>query len=504
MAKSKTAGIKPAQLRDAFKVDLASCWQHARALHPEETPYAFALHGLEGTPHFYPYVLTEEGLTRVARRYVTDGYHETVETARQELRYSMEDSPYANELESKFPTVDALVEPVEHALDETEGYALLAKAAMEAFIALDKQGAFGKGKQREKLTLMIDTSLAEKDWSLPSVKRLNPRSVVNRYVGETKVEGDYVSADDLSFSADGKLLCYEGYREVDPRTGKTYRELVICDVKGLRAQRRWCFSSKREGGFFGITCGPDGSVFIADTAEVSEETYETTLIRHAKGEKTRRTQIVLAGEAVDLTISPNGTRIAFCLDDKLHILDEKLQLVAVHIIPKNARLQQFVKTGELLAAVKRGLVSIDARGKANPLPFKGEVLWTSLDAAETLCAVSFMKDGLICDQKPKDQHGFKLFDFPKMKLLREFKIPAHQLTKATLSADGKLVACKGNECGKYQSFIIVYDIKTGIEIARRSAKDIGDFKFLPGQPVLVMGTSGHMKSEPIILWRIPA
>src|SRR4029450_862892 len=134
-----TKKIKPAELRDALKVDLANCWQHARSLYPKETPYAFALHGVEGTPHLYPYVLTEEGLTQVARRYVTEGYHETVEEARKELRYSMEDSPYAGELESQLPHVDALIEPVEDSLDETEGYALLAKAAMEAFAALDKQ-----------------------------------------------------------------------------------------------------------------------------------------------------------------------------------------------------------------------------------------------------------------------------------------------------------------------------------------------------------------------------
>jgi hypothetical protein len=59
---------KPAQLRDAFKQDLASCWQKARTLHPKDTPYAFVLHGLEGTPHLYAEVLTEEGLTQVAKK----------------------------------------------------------------------------------------------------------------------------------------------------------------------------------------------------------------------------------------------------------------------------------------------------------------------------------------------------------------------------------------------------------------------------------------------------
>ena len=170
---------KPSELREAFKTDLAACWRQARSLHPKDTPYAFALHGLEGTPHLYPCVLTEEGLTEVAKRYVTQGHYETLVEARKELRYSMEDSPHHTELDDHFATVDALIEPVEDTLDETEGYALLAKAAMDAFAALDKQGLFGKGRQREKLLLMIDTSFAEKDWTLPSVKKLNHASLLN-------------------------------------------------------------------------------------------------------------------------------------------------------------------------------------------------------------------------------------------------------------------------------------------------------------------------------------
>src|SRR6185503_4846718 len=120
MPTSPSAKIKPAQLRDAFITDLAACWCHARSLHPKETPYAFALHGLEGTPHLYPYVLTEESLTRVAQRYVSNGYYEKVEEARHQLRFSLEDSPYTAELEDKLPSVNALMEPIEHNLDETE------------------------------------------------------------------------------------------------------------------------------------------------------------------------------------------------------------------------------------------------------------------------------------------------------------------------------------------------------------------------------------------------
>jgi hypothetical protein len=98
MAAKKPGTIKPAELREAFKVDLANCWRHFQSLHPKETPYAYVLFGLEGTPHLYPHVLTEEGLEKAAKRYIENGHYEEISEARKALRYSIEDSPYAGEL----------------------------------------------------------------------------------------------------------------------------------------------------------------------------------------------------------------------------------------------------------------------------------------------------------------------------------------------------------------------------------------------------------------------
>ena len=83
MPKSKLSRIRPAELRKAFETDLATCWQYARSLHPDQTPYAYVLHGLEGTPHFYPCVLTEEGLTEVSRGGAWDNQY--VDPARKSL-----------------------------------------------------------------------------------------------------------------------------------------------------------------------------------------------------------------------------------------------------------------------------------------------------------------------------------------------------------------------------------------------------------------------------------
>jgi hypothetical protein len=498
-----TAKIKPADLRDAFKADLASCWQYARSLHPNETPYAFALHGLEGIPHLYPYVLTEEGLTKVANRYVTEGYHETVAQARKELRYSMEDSPYAAELEAKLPTVDALVEPFEDTLDETDGYTLLAKAAMEAFAALDKAGTFGKGKHRDSLLLMIETSLAEKDWSLPSVKRLNSRTAARRYEKETRVEGDYVGASSLCISANGRALCYKIYREVDPRTDKIFDDLVVCDVAGLRLKRRWCISMRASDVFPDVTCAPDGTVFVS-TRTGDDPDYKTTLTRYANGDKSRKSQATFAGELSSLVGSIDGSTAAILIDGKVHFLDETLQTIASHRAPEDLVLEKFLKSGEVLATRRRGIVTLNSARKWTSLPYRDPVRWLSLNSDETLCAISIIKPGLPHEQKPRHQYGFKLLTFPKMKLLRSFEIPSHQLAQAVLSPDGKLLAAHASECGKRNSFVVIFDVKTGGEVARRKVdySKNDEFAFLPGSRVLVMTTSGHMKSDPILLWKI--
>jgi len=77
------------------------------------------------------------------------------------------------------------------------------------------------------------------------------------------------------------------------------------------------------------------------------------------------------------------------------------------------------------------------------------------------------------------------------------------LIKATLSSDGKLAACEASEIGKPKKFVVVFDVKTGREIARRKTDSSAETVFLPGKNVLVIGTSGHTKGEPIALWKIP-
>src|SRR5690349_2164381 len=102
MPGKKPVKLKPAELRAAFHKDIAACWEHAKKLHPDHRPYAFALYGVEDVPHLTPHVLTEESLKQVAGRYLQKGYYDTIEEACKGLRYSVADSPLFNDLEEQF------------------------------------------------------------------------------------------------------------------------------------------------------------------------------------------------------------------------------------------------------------------------------------------------------------------------------------------------------------------------------------------------------------------
>ncbi|MDB6024923.1 MAG: hypothetical protein JWM68_1146 [Verrucomicrobiales bacterium] len=496
MGMNKTSDIKPVLLRAAFQTDLAACWQHARSLHPDETPYAFVLYGLEGIPHLYPHVLTEEGLTRVAQRYLADGHYDTLDEARKALRYSMADSPYAAELEDKLPNVDALLEPIEEDLEEEDGYGLLARSAIAAFTVLAKKGTFGQGKPREHLLLMIDTSLAGVDWSKPSIKRLNSSAALRRYEAETKIVAPYASSDALAVSADGRSVYFSGNRASKPKRAPNIEELVGCDVVGTRLKRRWQFNFRGSH----IALGPNGTVF-AVRAKSGKGT--TVVLRLPEADRTIRHEIQVQDLPAALAVCHKTGRIAVATHDThLRLINAKLEVTHSSRLEWKASSLHFLKTGELLAATEQGIVSFDAQLKLTPTTYRRDAFHISLDQTEKFCVASTIdrRENRV-RSKPL---GFDLLSFPKMEVIRTFKVDSYQLGSATLSPDGKRVACVATQCTKPQSSFIVFETGTGREIGRRKSPSIiPQMAFLPGQDVLVGTTFGYIKGEAVILWPLP-
>jgi hypothetical protein len=504
MSSTKPFKLKPVQLRDAFIADLAKCWQKAQSLHAKDTPYAFVLFGLEGTPHFEPHVLTEEGLETAAKRYIENGYCETLAEGQKELRFSIEDSPYAAELEGELPTVNALLKPVEHILDETLGYALLAKAAMDAFVTLDKQGVFGIGKQREKLLLMIDTSFAQKDWTLPSVKRLNSWKAAKEYEEQTKIQGVYASCDTLTFSPDGRSLFFAGHRETKPGKEKSECEIVACDLKGLQLKRRWRHAFPRLNGFRDITCDQDGSSVLAIANHSVRGADKTMLMRFVSKGGCQIGNHILDGSAQCLAFSGDGCQIVVATGNEvLRFLDQQfveLRTVKIKSYPSDILP---LRNGEVLVGCEKGILRANARSETTTTPFKKGVFRLSADKAEKFVLLSRWFDLFASDREKKLEFGFQVYALPKMKALRNIQIPGKQLVRAAISPNGKLIACEAHGIGKRTEDIVVFETKTFREIARRKSDSVSDLKFSPDSRLLAFTKEGYTTSEPIVVWRVP-
>jgi hypothetical protein len=230
-------------------------------------------------------------------------------------------------------------------------------------------------------------------------------------------------------------------------------------------------------------------------------------MRVAGGAKAGVKKIELPAEAYSAAITADGSRIAVVTsDNKLHIYDEKLRQLQTHKLQTSLSRPRFLKSGDLIGIRKRDeIVRFDSSFRMKALPYRGNVFRMSFDEGEKLCAISGWPKGdrLMHECKPKDQLGFDVVRFPEMKVIRSFLIPAHQLTWATLSSDGKHVACNALECGKYVEFVVVYDIKSGCEIARRKLDPVHDMAFVPGRNILALSTHGYTKVDPIVFWPIP-
>src|SRR3954452_10620723 len=87
-----------ASLSEAMRADARAAWEYLRGKYPTEKFYAFGFYTSELGTYFGAFACGEEGLTRVAEKYVADGTCRTVEKARTELRWSIPDSPYHAEV----------------------------------------------------------------------------------------------------------------------------------------------------------------------------------------------------------------------------------------------------------------------------------------------------------------------------------------------------------------------------------------------------------------------
>jgi hypothetical protein len=164
----------------------------------------------------------------------------------------------------------------------------------------------------------------------------------------------------------------------------------------------------------------------------------------------------------------------------------------------------WLESGELLIGTDAGLLRMDKQFQIAAATRQEPVGRVTVDAAGKFAVVSSLQFQLAPSSR-KAEFGFHILRLPTLELVRTIFIPGHQLTKAVLSPDGLHVAFDAGVVGAYRHYIVVVEVETGREVARR--KNGWTFPnvlmFAPDNSTLLIAKSAITPREPIELWPIP-
>jgi hypothetical protein len=259
-----------------------------RAAHPTEQFYVFALFSESGDD-LQPTCNTLEGLARTAK---SSGESE------DELRFFPEEFAYHQHGEEHFEALGP--RPAKGGLG----------SAVRALKALDREGFFGKGRERAKIAVLVLRSDQNNREVVEIAQQLNPPSValeiaaafeVPEPTGDpTKLGRDEAySVDSLALSADGKTLAAAGW------FGGS--ELF---VYRLSSRPRAVPVKKPRDAFHRIALGKDGTCLFGAT--------RTAVHRVSIGGAPRPLSIASGSEA-SLAVSPDGETLATSNEEALRL-----------------------------------------------------------------------------------------------------------------------------------------------------------------------------------------
>jgi hypothetical protein len=154
-----------------------------RATQPDETIYAFALYTDDDVAGVWPAANTEEGFAEAVAR-----YNFTDERNNAGIRFSTGEWKYEGFGTQHFrQSADVLRSMAEEHADG-EAFARFRQQVLDLMVevlaALDAEGVFGRGPERERLTLLCavtDADESGEEFSERSIRTLNPPAVVAAY-----------------------------------------------------------------------------------------------------------------------------------------------------------------------------------------------------------------------------------------------------------------------------------------------------------------------------------
>jgi hypothetical protein len=174
-------------LETTMLAELRAAWVTLRGRHPGERFYSFGLYTTDLADYLMVTASTEEGLTEVTQRYVTQtGSDATAQRAA--LRWSPADSPLHAEGEGLLAESDRLrregPDPYDDTPEADEAISLLFDVAIQALQQLDRDGTFGEALERAQLVLGIWKGDQSDDERVQFASVLNPRPVAERFARE--------------------------------------------------------------------------------------------------------------------------------------------------------------------------------------------------------------------------------------------------------------------------------------------------------------------------------
>ncbi|HEX5243704.1 MAG TPA: DUF4303 domain-containing protein [Tepidisphaeraceae bacterium] len=485
---------------DRLKQLFVDAW---RQINQADGVYAAGFGTDDSAQFMYPFVLSEKGLGEAVKKYMAKKM-DSAEKAAHRLRWSIGTSPHFLELvkaADQFndrPNVFKL-SPKDFAREVHRRL----KAACTALQELDAQGLFGKGAEREKITLYIEGGDVDREWKLKWAQRLNPPSVYERYasIGAPKAPvGTFTEfgtkkvyeTDQYAQSADKKLIA-----------AATQYHLFLFDTAPRLKQRFAIPLPTREhfAPLGGVAMSADGNVIAAIPFGHGRHSKEFYII--AGCDPSRVKTVALQERSNAIAVSPAGDWIAVTDDSG-----------ALNLFDRVGTLQKSL-AGH--AYWPRGIAVSDDGARLATADSLSVVLWNTADWSKVwtlerpIDGLDFDPSGRLlagCCRYPGKNAAPKtvsIIDARAGTAVREIAVEGYIIQTARFSPDAKLLACAmrlDREGYAGTNFSALVEIETGKVLDRLEAdfEQVRDFAFLPHRNEIAVAVFGHTR-RPLVLWK---
>jgi hypothetical protein len=486
---------------DQLKEILRTAWKRIVGKSAGERAYAFGLYTNDAAQYMYPFLLGEKGLEKIAKEYVTRGSYTAADAARN-LRWSTADSAYElSEQTYEFDDRPDVYDLSDTAAARETHYRL--NAAATALKELDKEGVFGRGEDRQNITLYIEGGDVNREWILKWAKKVNPRPVYDRFA-KIGTPDDIVG----TFTEFGTKKVYETKEYAQSADKKliaaaTAYHLFIFDTTGPKQLFGKGLPTGRDStALGGVGMSGDGKL-IAVIPFGSGKDANSLFILSGKNWADLKT--------VKLKESPNAVRVSPA-GDWIAVTDDA------------GALNIYEPTGELRASRPghkdwpRGLaVSPDgtrvatADGQTVVLweTSKWTKLWTikrEIDSLDFDSTGKLIAGACYYARKEPEPRTASIIDAKSGKVLREVKVDGFRIQHVRFSPDGNHLACamridSEDHCCTDKSALVEIKTSKVLDELRSDFEQVRDFAFLPHRGEIAVAVFGHTR-RPLVLWKV--